>query len=156
MSGQNTLITCALDAEVVRPGGTIKMRQFYRDKSVQGLGVYKAMDENGAIEIIGGPGVGNVGSQLSVEVTYNSGTRTLTAIPAGGTPATYAWTIKSFTSIVGQEDATYNGATNASTAVITAPGLTNDVIGLATVKVTDTLGRIAYGSYLVMLTHTIA
>lgn len=56
MSSQNTLVTCADDVEVVRPKGTKVSRQVYRDKSAQGSGVYKAMDENGDIEIIGGPG----------------------------------------------------------------------------------------------------
>lgn len=56
MSGQNTLVTLADDSEVKRPGGVEISRQFYRDKSPQGSGIYKAMDENGNIEIIGGPG----------------------------------------------------------------------------------------------------
>lgn len=56
MSSQNTLVTCALDSEVLRPKGTLISRQVYRDKAPQGSGTYKAMDENGAIEIIGGPG----------------------------------------------------------------------------------------------------
>lgn len=57
MSSQNTLLTCADDAEIVRPKGTIVSRQVYRNKAAQGSGIYKAMDENGNIEIIGGPGV---------------------------------------------------------------------------------------------------
>lgn len=56
MSSQNTLVTCALDSEVLRPDGVLISRQFYRDKSPQGSGIYKAMNENGEIEIIGGPG----------------------------------------------------------------------------------------------------
>lgn len=58
MSGQPSLVTLALDAEVKRPDGVMIQRQFYRDKSPQGSGVYKAMDENGNIEIVGGPGGG--------------------------------------------------------------------------------------------------
>lgn len=65
MSSQNTLITCANDNEVKRPSGTMVSRQFYRDKSAQGSGIYKAMDENGNIEIIGGPGSGFVGGSES-------------------------------------------------------------------------------------------
>lgn len=56
MSSQNTLVTCADDSEVVRPKGAKVSRQIYRDKAEQGSGTYKAMDENGNIEIIGGPG----------------------------------------------------------------------------------------------------
>lgn len=58
MSGQNTLITLADDAQVKRPGGVQISRQFYRDRAAQGAGTYKAMDENGNIEIVGGPGAG--------------------------------------------------------------------------------------------------
>lgn len=150
MSGQNTLVTCALDAEVKRPSGTLVSRQFYRDKSAQGSGIYKAMDESGNIEIIGGPGAGS-NSQLSVDVTYNSATRVLTATPAGGVGAlTYAWTIKSFTDITNEDNATYTGATNAATATITAPGA-NNVFGMAQVKVTDSIGRSANATFAVRL-----
>lgn len=157
MSAQGGLIEVGTDLEMNRPAGIITQRQVYRRPSAQGSGVYCAMDENGAVEIIGGPGaVPLAGGQLSVDVTFDSRTLTLTATTSGGTPATYAWTIRSFDNVTGEEDATFNGATNASTAVISTPGITNNVVGLAQVKVTDTNGRITYNQYLVRLEKTIA
>src|SRR5438046_549035 len=58
MSGQNTLLVIADDAQVKRP--TDKWNwQVYRDTAVAGSGTYKAMNFAGIVEIIGGPG-GNV------------------------------------------------------------------------------------------------
>lgn len=56
MQGQPSLITVTADAFVKRPGGVGIQRQFFRRPGAQGTGVYCAMDENGAVEIIGGPG----------------------------------------------------------------------------------------------------
>lgn len=146
MSGQNTITTLATDAEVKRPLGTGISRQFYRDKSAQGLGTYRAMDENGAVEIVGGPGAG-VGGQLSAQITYNAGTRVLTATPVGGTVGanSYVWRIAS--SSTNEANLAFTGASTTNTQTLAATLVTGNA--LVEVRATDSLGRIAYATFFV-------
>lgn len=147
MSGQNTLVVIAEAAQVKRPGDLFNW-QVYRGIEAAGAGVYRAMNMAGVIEIIGGPGVG-VGSQLSVAITYVAGTRTLTATPTGGTVGanSYVWRIASDTAGVGEQDFAFAAPSTTNTIVLDAPAETAN--GLVEVKVTDSLGRISYGTFFV-------
>lgn len=107
---QPSLITLANDSQVKRPGGVGIQRQFYRDKSSQGSGIYKAMDENGNVEIIGGPGAG-------IFPVYQNGTFTLSADglvgsgEVGGAPATYNPVTKVMTFTTTKELKLWHGIT---------------------------------------------
>lgn len=123
--------------------------RLHRDKAAAGAGVYRGKLSDGTEEIIGGPGVG-AGTQLAVEVFYDEVTRVLTSVVTGGTPATYEWIMKSGTTVAAEAEATFAGATNLSSATLTAAGGATTV-GMPTLKVTDTLGRISFGSFAVRM-----
>lgn len=145
MSGQNTLVVIAETAQVKRPSDIYNW-QFYRGTQAAGAGVYQAMDTNGVIEVIGGPGAG-VGGQLSVQVTYVEGTRTLTATPSGGTVGanSYVWRIASES--LGEANMAFTAPSTTNTIILAAAVATAN--GLVEVKVTDSLGRISYGTFFV-------
>lgn len=145
MSGQNTLLVIAEDAQVKRPGSTWNW-QVYRDTAAAGSGTYKAMNSAGVVEIIGGPSAA-ANTQLSVAITYVEGTRVLTATPAGGTVGvnSYVWRIASES--LGEANMAFTGASTTNTQTLAAAVATAN--GLVEVKVTDSLGRVAYGTFFV-------
>lgn len=137
------------DVEIITPT-TPEQVQVHRNRAADGSGTYYGkLGDTGVEEIIGGPGAGSSG-QLSVDVTYVSATRVLTATPAGAVGAvTYAWTIKSFTNVPTEVDGAYVGAVNLSTATLTAAAEGTTRVALAQVTVTDSIGRIAKGTFAV-------
>lgn len=140
--------TVNVDTEIPPPTATGEAR-VHRNKAADGAGIYYGKLNTGVEEVIGGPGTG-AGTQLSVEVTYDEVTRVATSIVTGGTAATYAWTMKSGTTVAAEAEATFAGAVNGPTATLTAAGGATTV-GMPTVKVTDTLGRIAFGYFAVRM-----
>lgn len=96
----------------------------------------------------GSDGAPGLSTQLAVKVTGVEATGVLTAVVTGGTAATYLWEVSSFTNVPTEDEISFVGAVNGSTVQLLM-GPNQTALGMARVTVTDTLGRIAYGYFVV-------